>query len=181
VPIQSQKLAYSFTEKYDIDNPTSLKISSSNSNITIFSHSSNTIEILYLVKKNEKLLSVNKSTLKDLIKTQSNLNIIHTANEMKIEVTNIIQNDYIKLEDTIIIDFVLYVPKQTSCELESSDGSISLNGLDSNQKCITSDGNIELSNLNGDVIAKTSDGDIIINNVTGKVDSKTNDGKIIKK
>ncbi len=178
--VKSQELEYSFKENYDISTPTRLKISSSNSNITILSHNNNTIEIQYSVKKNGKLLLVNKSRLKEIIKNQSNLNVSNTENGLNLEVTNIVKDGYIKSEEAIIIDFRVYVPNQTSCELVSSDGNISLNGLNSNQKCITSDGNIELSNLNGNVIAKTSDGDIIINNVTGKVDSETQDGEIIK-
>ena len=99
---------------------------------------------------------------------------------MNIEVSNINKAGYIKSKDAVIIDFIVYVPIQTSCDLVSSDGNISLNGLNSKQKCITSDGNIKLSNLNGNVIAKTSDGDIIIENVTGNVDGQTMDGQIIK-
>ncbi len=178
--IQSQELQYSFSENYDIILPKNLIISSSNSNINVFSHDSNTIEVQYSVKKNKKLLSVNKSTLKELIQSQSVLNINNTDNELKIEITNIDKEGYTKPEDAVIIDFRIYVPKQTSCKLISSDGNISLSGLNSNQKCITSDGDIKLSDLKGDIIAKTSDGDIIINNVTGKIDSVTNDGEIIK-
>jgi len=178
--VQSQESEYSFKENYNVSTPTSLKISSSNSNISVLSHNSNTIKIQYSVKKDGKLLSVNKSTLKEIIKDQSNINVINTKNGLSVEVKNSINEGYINSEDAIIIDFKVYVPNQTSCELVSSDGNISLKGLNSSQKCITSDGNIKLSDLNGNVIAKTSDGDITIQNVTGKVDSHTNDGKIIK-
>lgn len=176
----SQETEYSFSESYDVTEPTNLKISSNNSNISIISHESSIMEIHYIVKKNGKTLSVDKPTLIDLIKEQSNLNLSYTNGQMKIGVTKITQNGYIKSEDALIIDFVVYVPKQTSCELESSDGYISLRGLNSNQKCITSDGDIKLIDLKGDVVAKTSDGDIFIQNVVGKVDSYTNDGQIIK-
>ena len=178
--VRSQELAYSFSESYDVTQPTSLKISSSNSNIAVFSHNRNSIEIQYSVKKNGKLLSVNKSTLRAIIKNQSNLIVNNTQDRLNIEVSNINKAGYIKSKDAVIIDFIVYVPIQTSCDLVSSDGNISLNGLNSKQKCITSDGNIKLSNLNGNVIAKTSDGDIIIENVTGNVDGQTMDGQIIK-
>jgi hypothetical protein len=176
----SQGTAYSFSESYNVTEPTSLKISSKDSNISILSHESSTIEIHFTVRKNGKTLSIDKSTLIDLTKEQSNLNISYTEGEMKIVVTKVAQYGYIKSEDAFIIDFVVYVPKQTSCEIESSDGYISLRGLNSNQKCITSDGDIKLIDLKGDVIAKTSDGDIFIKNVRGKVDSHTNDGQVIK-
>jgi hypothetical protein len=178
--VQSQELEYSFKENFDVSPPTNLKISSSNSNIEVLSHNINTIEIQYLVKKNGKLLLINKDTFNEIIKNQSNLNVHNSENGLDIEVTNTAKKGYIKSEDAVIIDFKVFVPKDTNCELISSDGNITLNGLNSNQKCITSDGNIKLSDLDGDVIAKTSDGDIIISNVIGKVDSETNDGEIIK-
>jgi len=178
--VKSQELKYSFKEVYKISTPSKLNISSSNSNIKVISHDKKNIEVYFVVKKDEKLLSINKEKLVQIINEQSKLNIQSSANELKLEVTNIVKDGYIKSKDAIIIDFIVYVPNQTSCDLVSSDGNISLKGLNSNQKCVTSDGNIELSNLNGDILAKTSDGDIIIENVIGNVDSQTMDGQVIK-
>lgn len=178
--VQSQELEYSFKEVYEISTPSKLNISSSNSNIKVLSHDGENIEVYFVVKRDKKLLSVNKAKLPEIIREQSKLDIQSSANQLKLEVTNIVKDGYIKSEDAIIIDFIVYVPNQTSCDLLSSDGNISLKGLNSNQKCVTSDGDIELSNLNGDIIAKTSDGDIIIDNVIGNVDSQTMDGQVIK-
>ncbi|TVZ26018.1 hypothetical protein JM83_0963 [Gillisia sp. Hel_I_86] len=178
--VQSQEFEYSFKEVYEILAPTKLNISSSNSNIKVISHDKENIEVYFVVKKDKKLLSDNKKNLTQLINEQSKLNIQSSADELKLEVTNAVKEGYINSKDAIIIDFIVYVPKQTSCDLVSSDGTITLKGLNSNQKCVTNDGNIELININGDVIAKTSDGDIIIENVIGNVDSQTMDGQVIK-
>lgn len=178
--VESQELEYSFKEVYEISTPSKLNISSSNSNLKVLSHDKENIEVYFVVKKDKKLLLVSKDKLNQIINEQSRLNIQSSANELKIEVTNIVKDGYINSDDAIIIDFIVYVPNQTSCDLLSSDGNISLAGLNSNQKCVTSDGNIHLSNLNGDIIAKTSDGDIIIENLIGNVDSQTMDGQVIK-
>ncbi|MBT8245322.1 hypothetical protein [Winogradskyella sp.] len=179
--VQSQELEYSFKESHEVSTPTKLYISSSNSNITVISHDKSNIEVYYVIKKNEQLVNnVNKEILNQIIKEQSKLNIKSSINGLTIEVTGVVKEGYIKSEDAIIIDFIVYVPNQTSCDLVSSDGNISLKGLNSDQKCVTSDGNIKLFDIDGDVFAKTSDGDIIIENVTGNVDSQTNDGKVIK-
>jgi len=177
---KAQELDYSFNESYEISIPTTLNISSSNSDINILTHNKNTIEVYYVVKKNEELLKVNKETLTQIIKNQSKLDIQNSTNALTIEVTNIPKKSYTKSKDVIIIDFTVYVPNQTSCDLVSSDGDISLTGLSSNQKCVTNDGNIKLSDLKGNIVAKTSDGDIIIKNVIGDVESRTMDGAVIK-
>ena len=177
---KAQELEYSFNESYEISIPTKLNISSSNSDINVLTHDKNTIEVYYVVKKNGELLKVNKERLTQITNKQYRLDIQNSANELTLEVINIPKKGFTKSEDTIIIDFIVYVPKQTNCDLLSSDGNILLQGLNSNQKCITNDGDIELTNLKGNVIAKTSDGDIIIDNVIGKVHSQTKDGQIIK-
>jgi len=177
--VQSQELEYSFKEVYEISTPSKLNISSSNSNIKVLSHDKENIEVYFVVRKDKKLLSVNEAELNEIIKEQSKLDIQSSAKQLKLDVTNIVKDGYIKSENAVIIDFIVYVPSKTSCDLLSSDGNISLKGLNSNQKCVTNDGNIELSNLNGNIIAKTSDGDIIIENVTGNVDSKAMDGQVI--
>lgn len=178
--VQSQELEYSFNEVYEILEPSKLNISSSNSNIEVKAHDKKNIEVHFVVKKDGKLLSVNKEQLTQIIKEQSKLSIQSSTNELTLKITNAIKDGHIQSKDAIILDFIVYVPNQTNCDLVSSDGNISLKGLKSNQKCITSDGNIELTNLTGDVIAKTSDGDIIIKDVVGNVDSQTMDGQVIK-
>lgn len=178
--VPSQELEYSFKETYEVTTPVKLNICSSNSNIKVISHDKRTIEVYFVVKKNGRLLTVNKEELTQIISKQSNLDVQSSAQGLILEVTSVVKEGYIKSKDVIIIDFIVYVPNQTSCNLVSSDGDISLNGLNTNQKCTTNDGNILLANINGDVLAKTSDGNIFIENVTGKVDSQTMDGKIIK-
>lgn len=178
--VQSQEQEYSFKEAYEISTPAKLNISSNNSNIKVMSHNKENIEVHFVVRKNGELLSVDKQLLSEITKEQSKLNIQSSSNELKIGIENVVKQGYIESSNAIVIDFLVYVPEQTSCSLTSSDGDIVLNGLNSNQKCITSDGNIELFNLKGDVTAKTSDGDIIIENVIGKVDSQTMDGQVIK-
>lgn len=180
ISAQSQEIEYSFKEVYQVSTPTKLNISSSNSNIKVISHDNQNIEVHFILRKDGKLLLVNKEELTHLINEQSKLNIQSLPNELKLEISNVVKEGYIKSEDAITIDFIVYVPNRTSCYIVSTDGNISLKGLNSNQKCVTIDGNIELSNLNGDIIAKTTDGNIIIDNVIGEVDSQTMEGKVIK-
>ena len=58
--VKSQELEYSFKESYEISTPTKLNISSSDSDIKVLTHKKNTIDVYYIVRKNDELLKVNK-------------------------------------------------------------------------------------------------------------------------
>lgn len=89
--VQSQALEYSFKEVYDVSTPTKLNISSSNSDIKVISHDKENIEVYFVVKKDKKLLSVNKEGLNQLINEQSKLNIQSSEKELNIAITNIVK------------------------------------------------------------------------------------------
>lgn len=176
----SQESIYSFKEVFEISIPAKLSMSSGNSNMKVISHEKENIEVYFIISKNQELLRINKEELSEIMKDQLSLSVIQTSNELKLAIESKVKDGYIESSQAIIIDFLVYVPKQTSCNLLSSDGDIYLEGLIANQQCKTSDGDINLFNLEGDIIAKTSDGDIIIENVKGTIDSQSMDGKVIK-
>ncbi|WP_422107628.1 hypothetical protein [Winogradskyella sp.] len=175
--IHSQEFDYSFKEAFKTSEPVKLNIASSDSNIEVVSHDKNVVEVYFVVKKGKKLLDINKSQLYDAIKGQSQLNIENSTSQLNIELKNIAKG-YLNHKNAILIDFIVRVPKQTSAHLQSSDGSILLQGLIANQSCFTSDGGIELIDLNGDITAKTSDGPIIATNIIGDLTAITSDGNI---
>lgn len=111
-----------------------------------------------------------------LSKTTKSIN--HEKNSLDIAVLSTVIRGYINSEDAIDVHFKVYVPKQTSAQLRSSDGDILLKGLTLNHNCISNDGDIKLVGLSGETFAKTFDGDIIVDNVTGVLDSHTSDGRV---
>jgi DUF4097 and DUF4098 domain-containing protein YvlB len=80
--------------------------------------------------------------------------------------------------DKMVVSFRLQLPRESACNLRTSDGNISLKGFNRDQRCNTSDGDVNISDVRGAVVASTSDGNISMTKVSGNVEVKTSDGDI---
>lgn len=169
----SQNSDYSFKETYDLTTPAKMKISSSDGNIEVSPGNTNKAEVLYIVRRNNKVLQISRKELEKELK----VTVVHTGNSLDIHV------EYPKTQgfnwkDHMRVNFKITVPKETSCDLVTSDGNVSLTGLALSQQCRTSDGNIAIASVGGDVVGRTSDGNISVKQVNGAVEARTSDGNI---
>lgn len=171
---QAQEFDYSFKETYEISTPAKLDLSSFDGDLDIIPSDGNKILVYYIAKKGGRLLKINRSELeKDII-----IEVGQTKNELRISARNRHENRGFSFESSLGVAFKVYVPKETSCHLKTSDGSISLEKLNGDQSCKTSDGSISISTISGEVHAKTSDGDVNVKQIKGFVDVGTSDGTI---
>jgi DUF4097 and DUF4098 domain-containing protein YvlB len=174
VATQAQEFDYSFKETYDISTPAKLDLSSFDGDLDIIPSDGNKIQVYYIVRKGGKLLKINREQLeKDVI-----VEVSHDKNTLKISARQKDEHRSLNWEFSIGVHFKVYVPKDISCSLRSSDGSISLSKLNGDQSCKTSDGSINVSTIAGNVYGRTSDGDVTIQQVKGTVDAGTSDGNI---
>jgi DUF4097 and DUF4098 domain-containing protein YvlB len=171
---QAQDFNYSFKETYEVATPAQLDLSSFDGNLEVLPSESNTIQVFYIVKKGGKLLKINREELEKELIVES----VHSKNSLKLSVRNRHQYRPFNFEFSIGVHFKVYVPQETACVLSTSDGSISIEKLISDQYCKTSDGSINISTISGNVRAKTSDGDIHVKEIKGSVDVGTSDGSI---
>lgn len=171
---QAQSFDYSFRENYKVSSPTNLTISSHDGNIEVLPGEGNEVRVFYIVKRNGKILNINRTELeKELI-----LEVAHNGSRLEIRVKDKM-NQWIKgFTDRMNVHFKIYTPVNTAAGLYTSDGNISVHGLTSNQNCKTSDGNILISDIRGNVTAKTSDGNIHVKEVLGSSEAVTSDGNI---
>ncbi len=170
--VYAQNFDYSFKESYEVSLPAQLSISCSDGNLDVIPSEGNKIQVFYIVKKANRILEINRGELeKELI-----VEVVHTKSSLKISVKDKIKP--FNLEFPLNVHFKVYVPKETSCDLRTSDGNISLAGLISDQRCKTSDGYIHIANISGNVTGGTSDGDILVKEIKGLVDVGTSDGSI---
>jgi DUF4097 and DUF4098 domain-containing protein YvlB len=173
--IHAQDFDYSFKETYEVNGQAQLDLSSFDGNLDVIPSSGNKIEVFYIVKKSGRLLKIDRKALEEELVVESE----HSDNRVRIHVKNKNQNlGFNSFKNIPNVHFKAYVPKQTSCRLVTSDGSISVVGLNSNQECRTSDGSIEVSEISGNVMAKTSDGDVRARQITGVMEIRTSDGNI---
>ena len=170
----AQDPEHSFKETYEVSVPAQLMISTSDGNIDVTSSPGNKIEVFFIATKNNEVLHITREELeKELI-----LEVLHERNDLKITVKY--RNEHLSFipKDRIEVNFRINTPRETVTNLNTSDGNVSLDGLDGEQQCRTSDGNIRIDNVSGSVVGKTSDGDVSVRQVKGPVEIATSDGNI---
>lgn len=170
----AQDARYSFKESYDLGAGAQVSVSSSDGNIEALSFEGNKADIFYIVKKHNKILEISRQELEK----ELTLEVVHSGNSLSIVVKYKNEFQSLNWNDKMVVSFRLQLPQETSCDLRTSDGNISMKGLKNNQKCKTSDGDLNISDIGGSLTAATSDGNITIKKVNGDVEAKTSDGNI---
>ncbi|MFD0748927.1 DUF4097 domain-containing protein [Mucilaginibacter calamicampi] len=170
----AQETNYSFKESYKITTPAQLVISSHDGNIEVLPSDKNSVEVYYIVKRNNELLKIDRATLEKEV----TLEVTSGANILKIDIKYPKNRHFAIINNRPIANLKIYVPKQTACNLQTADGNVSVTGLSSDQLIKTSDGNISVINIAGNVGGYTSDGNVMARAVKGDVDFKTSDGSI---
>ena len=172
--ISAQKNESSFNESYEITSPFFLKTQTFEGSIEISAQEKNTIEVFYSVIKNNKLLTITKNEFEQ----HFNLKIVTEKNKFELHVEPKFDEKKKYWKEDVQVSILIKVPKETSVELVTSKGNLSIKGLSANQKCNTDDGNIEAEKITGTSIFETNNGNIIFKDLSGTVISTTPNGKI---
>lgn len=146
---------------YPFDNAGKLLVTNSNGSVTITSHKHNMIILKEIKKGNKKDF--------DLIKT----NIIALPDSFSI--TTVPDKKVINAK----ISYELTVPATTILQnIRTSNGQISIEGINGSIKTTTSNGAIQLTEINGIIDAQTSNGPIVVENCPHISTLKTSNGSI---
>lgn len=174
VSLQAQDFDYSFRENYTVSTPAQLFVSSSDGNIEVLPGNGNEIQVYFIVRKNNSVLDISRAELEE----ELTVTVVKTGNSLDVTVKYPDNYWSFDFSDRISVDFKIYTPTQTACDLRTSDGNIFLTGVATGQKLRTSDGDIRAEEINGDLSSVTSDGNIQVRGVNGSVESITSDGDI---
>ncbi len=103
--------------------------------------------------------------------------------EVKIEVTTngdmVIRTKHLKKRVRVSVCYEIKVPEDVLVEyVESSNGSIELEGTKGDADLKTSNGGISLTDVEGKISAKTSNGRISVQDINGDVYARTSNGRI---
>ncbi len=172
---KSQVSNYSFKENYKLSLPAILTVSSSDGNIDVISSEGNEIEVLYIIKKNNKILSMSKE---DLQEEGISPEVIHSKNSLELKVKYPVNYWNLNVLNRIKVNFEIHMPQKIDCNLNTSDGNISIQGMVSNQQCKTSDGNVHIYQVTGNISIKASDGRIDLEKINGSVSVIASDAAI---
>lgn len=170
----AQDARYSFKESFSLSSPSQISISSSDGDIEVVNVEGTSTDVFFIVKKRDKVLAMNRAALEKELE----LTVENTGGALNIVVKY--PNSYGGLDwrDRVTVSFRVQTPKNSSCDLRTSDGNIRISGLTRDQKMRTSDGNIKAENIQGSVYASTSDGNITAHHIGGTIEVKTSDGNI---
>jgi hypothetical protein len=69
-------------------------------------------------------------------------------------------------------------PAQLTLEAKTSDGNVTLSGLQGDLGLTTGDGNLTLDHVSGNLRIKSGDGQVKITNADGAIDARTSDGNL---
>jgi DUF4097 and DUF4098 domain-containing protein YvlB len=170
----SQTSKYSFKETYEVGANPTLAFSSEDGDIRISSSVEKQITVHFIAKKNNNLLNISMNELKEYF----NITIANNEEGLNVEVRSKQKNNIKNWRNRVTLDFEIFTPVKTACDLHAVDGDLSMKGLEADQQCKTVDGDIEFQGIKGDLTASTVDGDVDMQETTGAVDIRTTDGDL---
>ncbi len=169
----AQNFDYSFKENFKVSGQAQLKLKTSDGFIHVNPHDGNTIEVFFIVKRNNHFIRMDR----DELEHELDLLIDQSGNRIEVSVRHRNQN-WNNWRNRIDVSFEVFAPRNTMADLRTSDGNIDIGGFIGDQVCKTSDGNIEVYDIDGSIYAHTSDGNIKARKITGDTELRTSDGDI---
>lgn len=162
-------------KEFTISTPGELEVETAGGSIDVSSHNGNTVRVEMFVRKGGRVLSAGDNDATEALE-DFDIEIEKSGNKViasaKRDGGNWFGNN------NVSISFKISVPRQISCDLNTSGGSISLTGVTGEQNVRTSGGSLNLDDIKGDMEAKTSGGSINISNYAGILDAGTSGGSI---
>lgn len=161
-------------KSFSVSTPVHLTVRTSGGYIRVKSQNDNKVRVEMYVQRNGRYLTshdTNLSNYEITIEKQGN-NVIASARN-KSRGFSLFGSNH-----NLSISFVVYTPEKTNSEINTSGGSISVDGLQGETNAHTSGGSIESSGLNGNTSLHTSGGSISISQFTGTMDAQTSGGSI---
>jgi len=165
---------YSFRQTYRVSTPAELEIQTNDGFIKVNPHSSNEIEVFFIVRKNNRVLEMDLEELEDHL----DVDITSSSDRLEIKIRQKESNWIGNWKDRYYVSLQINAPARTGCNLKTSDGDITLMGFEGEQTCKTSDGDITVDDIQGNLSAQTSDGDIEVSDIQGEAELITSDGDI---
>lgn len=165
------------TKEFNMDGPGNLQVKTSGGSIQVASHGSNTVRVEMHVrvgnKKNPSEEAIREALEDYEIDISQSSNTVTASAQRNSSVSG-----WFGSSNNSSVSFTVYVPQSISCNLNTSGGSISLEGVNGVQEVKTSGGSLSLKRIEGEMNAKTSGGSIKIEHYYGVLNAHTSGGSI---
>lgn len=160
---------------FDISHPELIDIKTSGGSIQVKGSDRNDVRVEMYVRQNNRYLDDTDTSLDDFkieIEQEGNTVRAH-ANRESGSGWNLFRSG-----SNISISFIVYSPRETAVEVNTSGGSVSAENLEGQIQLRTSGGSVTMQSLRGIVNARTSGGSIAIEDVEGELNAATSGGSI---
>ncbi len=162
------------TKIFELNEPGTLNAKSSGGSIEVKTHTENKVIIEIYVRKNGKILSPTDRSVNEVLENydlqiEKNGSVI-TANANR--KTNFMQWNNTGISLTII------VPREMSCNVSSSGGSLKISGVAGTHNFSSSGGSVKLENTAGTTKAKSSGGSAKATNHKGDINLSSSGGSV---
>lgn len=167
-----------FTVKtFNVSGPANLEVRTSGGSIKVAGGNGSKAKVEMYVRKRGRVITQDHDDAKELledyeISIKQSGNTIYAVAERENSVSGWFNND------NLSISFIVYVPEETSCRLNTSGGSIDLRSVRGQQDVKTSGGSLHLEEIRGNTEARTSGGSIKIERYAGRLNAHTSGGSI---
>ncbi len=163
-------------KEFTVQQPGNLKVETSGGSIEVLAQEGNTIRVEMYLQVGEKKIAPGDAKGEKILE-DFNIDISQSANTVS-AIAEKKNNKNYNGNNYPSVSFTVYVPRQISTNLNTSGGSIRLEGIEGNQDVETSGGSLSFKNLTGKVEGNTSGGSIDINDYTGTLNAHTSGGTI---
>lgn len=165
------------SKEFSLSGPGNLEVETSGGSIYVLASRGNAVKVDMFVRKGSKKLTPEDAAAKEVLENYD-IDISKSGNTVKATAEKKSSIDSWFGGDNTSISFTVYLPAEMSCQLNTSGGSIHLEGVQGRQHVKTSGGSLTLLDIAGNMEARTSGGSITIEEYAGTLDARTSGGSI---
>lgn len=161
------------TKEFTLNGSVNLKVETSGSSVAVTGASGNQVIVDMYVKYDGREIEMeNEEVEREL--ANYNLDISQSGNTIAVIIKKKNNNGRNKLN----LSFKIQVPEEMSSKIQSSGGSISIDGLRGEQEISTSGGSIQVVNSSGSLQTESSGGSFRTENFEGNIEVESSGGSI---
>lgn len=161
------------TKEFTLNGSGNLKVETSGSSVAVTGTSGNQVIVDMYVKYDGRQIEMeNEEVEREL--ANYNLDISQSGNMIAVIIKKKNNNGRNKLN----LSFKIQVPEEMSSKIQTSGGSISVDGISGEQEISTSGGSIQVVNCSGYVKTRSSGGSFRVENFEGNVEVESSGGSI---
>lgn len=162
------------TKEFTLNGSGNLKVETSGSSVAVTGANGNQVIVDMFVKYDGREIEMENEEVERELENY-NLDISQSGNTIAVTIK---KKNNTSRNNKLNLSFKIQVPEETSSDIQSSGGSISLDGLNGEQEISTSGGSIQVVNSSGSVLSESSGGSFKAENFEGNIEVESSGGSI---